>query len=148
VVLGVLASDRLCSTWQARLALHGLAGDELATCLERLVPELHAEALMAVASDLESDSSLSLEAAGDDDWRRCEARLAAHADERLRRLALAALVRQSQRLPGWTELLRSRLDDYRADRSVLVASAAAFRFPTAVPRPAEPESDEAEPVDD
>jgi hypothetical protein len=68
-----------------------------------------------------------------DDWRAVEAGLASHADDRLRRIALAALVAQAKGPAGWTEDLRSRLAIYQTDSSTLVASAAAFTFPPQQP---------------
>jgi hypothetical protein len=55
-----------------------------------------------------------------------ETELAASEDDRLRRLALAALIAQGTATPGWTPDLRARLDIYRRDPSSLVAAAAQF----------------------
>jgi hypothetical protein len=63
--------------------------------------------------------------------RSLERRLAASDDERLRRLALAALVAQAQPPHGWDEVRLTRLRAYRTDRSALVAAAAQFTLPPA-----------------
>lgn len=55
-----------------------------------------------------------------------EEALAAHPDEYLRRIALAALLTQAELPPGWSEERRARLQVYRADPSPLVAAAAQF----------------------
>src|SRR5262249_34972894 len=63
------------------------------------------------------------------EWRAVEAALARDADERFRRIALAALVAQAHSPAGWTDELRTRLAACQADSSPLVAAAAAFTFP-------------------
>ena len=141
VALDVLEIDPLCVTWRVRLAIGGLRGEELAAYFEKLAPDLHAEALMTAANELSSNGTQQFIGAFryvpvptvSDDWQAFETRLAAHSDERLRRIAFAALIAQSQQSSGWTEALRARLETYRADPSRLVASAAAFTFPPPIP---------------
>jgi len=58
-----------------------------------------------------------------------ETSLAGDSDERLRRLALAALVAQGNGPLGWAPELIARLENYRRDESPLVAAAAQFTFP-------------------
>ncbi len=55
-----------------------------------------------------------------------EAALTADPDERLRRLALAALIAQAAPPRGWDEARRERLETFRQDPSPLVAAAAQF----------------------
>ena len=57
-----------------------------------------------------------------------ETTLAKSEDEKLRRLALSALVQKSDRL-GWNQERITRLFAYRQDKSILVAAAAQFTFP-------------------
>jgi hypothetical protein len=58
-----------------------------------------------------------------------ETAFANSADERLRRLALAAVIAQAAGTAGWTPALRERLDVYRRDPAPLVAAAAQFTLP-------------------
>ena len=53
-------------------------------------------------------------------WRRKPARLA---------MALALLLEQAQRADSWSEAYLERLHQYRADRSLMVATVAQFTFP-------------------
>jgi hypothetical protein len=72
-----------------------------------------------------------------------EAALAGQDDERLRRIALAALDAQAGDAYGWTAERLTRLRSFRADPSPLVASAAQFTLPLAEitpPEEHEPES--------
>jgi hypothetical protein len=56
-------------------------------------------------------------------------RLGKHADPRVRRLGLAALVAASAPKDGWSAARRARLDAYRADPSPMVAGPAHFVTP-------------------
>jgi hypothetical protein len=58
-----------------------------------------------------------------------EATLAASADERLRWLAVGALVAQTGQADGWNEERLARLERYQADPAPLVAETAQFIFP-------------------
>ena len=62
------------------------------------------------------------------DLASLETALAGSGDDRLRRIALAALVARSI-AKGWPEECRSRLKVYQRDASALVAAAAQFTFP-------------------
>ncbi len=64
-----------------------------------------------------------------DDLARLEAALAAQADERLRRIALAALIAQSSDHRRWDAERLARLRVFRADASPMVAGAAQFTLP-------------------
>lgn len=123
VVLASLADQPLLVTWTARLIAAGLSGDSLCERLEALAPRLHAESLMTLIGSLANTDSPDLA-----DWSRVERRLGSSDDERLRRVALAALLQQALRA-GWTTELRERLESYRRDPAPLVASAAAVVFP-------------------
>ena len=56
--------------------------------------------------------------------------LAASTDERLRMLALGALIAQSKQSSGWSDEAIARLENYRNDPSPLVAEVAQFTFVT------------------
>jgi hypothetical protein len=56
-------------------------------------------------------------------------RLGGHADPRIRRLGLTALVAAAAPKDGWTTERRARLDVYMADRSPEVAGPASFVWP-------------------
>jgi hypothetical protein len=117
----------MTASLRVELAIGGLPWSDLAGFLEGLAAcgELHADALSVAAAALRSWLPRPDRA----DLERLEARLAGSADERLRRLALAALVAQAE-LPGaWNETRLQRLRAYRADRSPLVAAAAQFTLP-------------------
>jgi hypothetical protein len=89
---------------------------------------LHPDAL-AVALSAVTGSGAA--AADPDDLRQLEAALAAAGDERLRRLALAALIAQCHRPHGWNAERLQRLRSYRLDPAPLVAAAAEFTLPAA-----------------
>lgn len=137
VISQVLSKDPLCVTWRLRLAAVSLSGDELAERLIASNESLHSDALAAVLMTFEGDASDSTIAnllgsrrlVDRTALQQLERRLAGHPDERLRRIALAALIAQSQAFAGWTQELRERLKAYAEDSSPLVASAAAFTFP-------------------
>jgi hypothetical protein len=124
VVLSVLAADPLTARLRADLAVSALPWDELAEQLARMAAtgELHAESLMTAVSGIKG-AAFRTDGA---DLPRFETMLAASPDERLRRLALAALVAQAQGPGGWNEERLARLHSYRADPSPLVAAAAQF----------------------
>src|SRR5439155_1412890 len=84
---------------------------------------LHADAVCAVAQHLEHDFGWPTETLA-----VLERALAASPDERLRRLAVSALVGQSQMPSGWDEARRGRLSAFEADPSPLVAASATFAF--------------------
>lgn len=124
-VLDALADDPLTAAVRASLAVAGLAWGEVPGYLSGLAArgELHPDALAAAALAVLRQSSRPDAAAG---LATLEEALAADADERLRRIALAALVAPGSGPDGWSPESRSRLDAFRRDGSVLVAAAAQF----------------------
>lgn len=129
-VLDVLAGDRLTAILRVKLAIPVLPWTELADLLERLAStgELHADALAAAASALQSWT----QRADRLELQHLESRLAPAADDRLRRIALAALVAQAELPGGWSDARLERLRAYRRDSSPLVAAAAQFTLPDEV----------------
>jgi hypothetical protein len=125
-VISALEGDPLTATIRAQLAVAGLPWEETVSLLARMAAseELYADALMAAVRALETAPP---RAEGSLD--RMEKALAHSTDERLRRLALAALIAQAGAAEGWTEDRRHRLENYRQDPASLVAAAAQFTFP-------------------
>lgn len=124
-VLEALATDPLAVNLRVELAVRALPWDELTALLIRLTEsgEMHPEAL---ALAVQTISYASLDAT---DLENLEAALANNSDERLRRLAFAALVAQSQSPRGWDSERMKRLHSYRTDSSPIVAAAAQFTLP-------------------
>lgn len=142
-VIERLAGDNLCAPWRARLAVPVLKTDELVALLEAVLAAnlLHYETMSAFCQEIAPttpvlggywqnyldsffSASTSLKSP-----EKLEAALNNHADERLRRIALAALVAASRDKRGWTNERRERLTNFQDDASFLVASAAQFIFP-------------------
>ena len=122
-VLDALALDPLTAVPRVRLAMAALPWDELARLLKAMASDrLGPDVLAACVDDLGSRTDGA-------DLARLEAALASSGDERLRRLALAALVARASLAEGWTEECWGRLEAYRRDESLLVAAAAQFTFP-------------------
>ena len=122
-ILAALSQDRLVTSLQVRIILSGLPWDEVATELVQLVDKLHADALI--------QAEIAVQWAyirPDADLSKLEMTLAQSNDERLRRLALAALLAQASQINGWSDALVARLHAYRQDSSPLVAEAAQFTF--------------------
>lgn len=132
-VVAALAADPLTAALRVELGVAALAGAELADFLAGMAAAdaLHADALHAANVAL-GPAALRPDGAGLD---RLEARLAASPDERLRRLALAALVARAQHAGGWDPGRLARLRALRADPSPLVAAAAQFTLPADEERP-------------
>ena len=87
---------------------------------------LHSEALSSAVSAVAKTADWS----DGDRWDVLADESAAEADERLRRLALAALVAAAIGASrGWDDDRLARLEAFRADRSPLVAGVAQFTFP-------------------
>jgi hypothetical protein len=127
--LGALEAGPLTITLRVRLAGWYLGADDLAEYFERVSArqEWHDEALMvACATTSDQDDRLSVE-----QWRAIEGRLSISADERLRRLAFAALKAWAARAGDWEGAPLERLRAYRADPAPLVAAAAPFTLPAA-----------------
>lgn len=126
-VLEVLAGDPLTISLRVALAIAALPWNEVATFLVEAAAtgQLHAEALQRACVMLQEVTNRPDFA----DLGQLEAALATSEDERLRYIALAALLAQAQQSRGWTEELRARLQHYRTDQAILVAGAAQFIFP-------------------
>lgn len=126
-VLEALATDPLTISLRVELAVQALPWHELAAMLANTVAsgELHAEALAIAAQAITQAASRS----DATDLAQFEADLARCSDERLRRLAFAALVAQSQPPRGWNDERLARLQSYRTDPAPMVAAAAQFTFP-------------------
>ncbi len=122
-ILAALSQDRLTISLRLGLILLGLPWQEVAPELIRLTDSLHADAL-AKAQLVIQQATRRPEA----DLLSLEMTLAASDDERLRRLALSALLAQSRQARGWSDALIERLSLYRSDPSPLVAEAAQFTF--------------------
>jgi hypothetical protein len=125
-LLQTLTEDRLTVSLRVRLAFRYLPMEELIALLQSLSQsnELHAEALMELCRHIEEQSRFELA-----DWEAFEAAFATSEDERLRRLAFAALRAQNAKIGHWDEAHLARLKTYRADPSALVAAAAEFTLP-------------------
>jgi hypothetical protein len=117
-VLNVLATDPLAAGLRVNLAIAALPGEELVVLFEQLVEvgEMHAEVLFDAVQKIRSCNH---------DLTHVEVTLATSEDERLRRLALAALVVQSQK-NGWNVENKEKLHVFRHDPSPMVAAAAQF----------------------
>ncbi len=125
-LLQVLAEDRLTLSLRVRLAFQYVPMENLIAFFQSLSQrnEWHAEALIEACRHMEGQSRFEL-----DEWNTFEAAFAASADERLRRLAFAALKAQTMKMGHWDEEHLARLKTYRADPSALVAAAAEFTLP-------------------
>ncbi len=126
-VLAVLAGDPLTISLRVDLAIAALPWHEVVTFLVEAATagQLHAGALNRACGLLQEVTNRPDSA----DLGQLESALATSGDERLRYIALAALLAQAQLTVGWTEELRVRLEYYRADQTTLVASMAQFIFP-------------------
>lgn len=126
-VLEALDADAPTAGLRVELAADTLSGTELAGWLADLAGSgaLHADAVTAAV--LAFDSAAGRPDAGGLD--AVEDALARHPDDRLRRLAVAALVARAGHGPGWDADRLARLHAYRDDPSPLVAAAAQFTFP-------------------
>ena len=129
-VLLALANDPLTITLRARLAVLALPAGELAEFFDNAAGSgaLHADALAAAIGTLAQIAAWQ----GPTVMEKIERSLAEHPDERLRRLAFAALAAATEPNQSWSENQLERLAKYRRDPSHLVAGAAEFTFPVAV----------------
>ncbi len=126
-VLAVLARDALTVGIRIALAAATLSWRELAELFSGLADsEFHADAVAAGTAALEA----WLRRPDAADLEQLETALAGSRDERLRRLAVAALAAQSRLPGGWSTARLQRLRAYRADAAPLVAAAAQFILPT------------------
>lgn len=142
-ILAVLSEDRLTCSLRVSLIIAGLPWKEVMPALMDLADDLHADALIwaerAIQSIVpESGYSYSTDEfentlreacqRPDADLYELEKGLIASDDERMRRLALAALVTQVNQAGGWTDERIARLQAFQRDPSPLVAEAAQFTF--------------------
>lgn len=129
-VMAALATDPLTLGLRIELAITSLPWDEVATMLSEAAATgaLHADALSQACDMLRTVRGRYGNAGRPDskEMSRLETMLATSQDERLRRIALAALVVQAEASKGWSAEQRARLEVYRADTSPLVAAAAQF----------------------
>lgn len=118
-VLNALSADPLTARLRAEIALAGLAVADAGASLGALAAtnELHAEATMGAVAAAQSRPAREAEV--------LEQYLAGSGDERLRRVALAALVAVGNE-SGWDGARRERHGVYCRDTSPLVAAAAQF----------------------
>ncbi len=126
-ILSVLAIDPLTVVIQIKLAVVTLSWNELAQFFIDLnnKQQLHPDALVTAVRSIESIYQRQDIA----EIINLETTLAASEDEKLRRIALAALIAQTNSHLGWDRDRVDRLLKYRQDRSILVAAAAQFTFP-------------------
>jgi len=122
-ILAALSQDRLVTSLQVRAILSGLPWEEVITELVQLADRLHPDALVQAEIAIQQAYTRP-----DADLSKLEMTLAQSNDERLRRLALSALLAQSSQINGWSDALVARLHAYRQDSSPLVAEAAQFTF--------------------
>jgi len=124
-VLHALSPDPALAGLCAELAASALPAAALSAWFGQAADMLHAGSLPRAVAALEATHGLRPE-----ELEAVEAALASERDERLRRLALAALRAQASSLRlGWTAERLARLEVFRADPSPLVAEAAQFTFP-------------------
>ena len=129
-ILAALAVDPLTIGLRIELAIAALPWDEIANILTEAATTgaLHADALQQACETLGQvvDRYSKISRPDCQKMIHLEEQLAASNDERLRRIALAALVAQTKESNTWNAEQRIRLQTYRADPSSLVAAAAQF----------------------
>lgn len=126
-VMDVLATSPVTTLLRLQLAISSFPVAELLAFFVDLVAknELHAKALTQACEYIDRGfTRFDLS-----ELEHLEKTLAASEDERLRYLALALLLEQAQRAGSWSEAYLARLQQYRADRSLMVATEAQFTFP-------------------
>ncbi|RUT04400.1 hypothetical protein DSM106972_046280 [Dulcicalothrix desertica PCC 7102] len=118
-----MQEDPLTTSLQVDIAIYAFSWEELARFFQQLALEgkMHHEVLFRAVQGLEqiiirNDTSELI---------RLEEILAPSDDEKLRRIALAALIAQSQ-VRGWNNVLKQRLYAFRNDPSPMVAEKAQF----------------------
>ncbi|GHO88683.1 hypothetical protein [Dictyobacter formicarum] len=124
IIQAVLAEDPLTITWRLKILFWGLPWPEVIQGIIQLGPQLHADALVTAEGLIDQISRRP-----DANLAELEAALATQADERLRRLALSALLAQTRQARGWNDEYIQRLQTYQHDSSPLVAEQAQFTFP-------------------
>ena len=128
-ILSVLAIDPLTISIQIELAVKFLPWNELTQFFIDINNrgELHADALFIATHSLNYIGAYRQKDI--EEIINLEITLAASKDEKLRRLALSALIAQTNDRLGWNQARLDRLLVYRQDKSTLVAAAAQFTFP-------------------
>lgn len=125
LILNVLKSDPLSLSMRLRLIFKYLPWQALRQELLDLGPNMHADALVKAEALVEE-----LPRRPDINLMELELDFENSDDEKIRRLALSALLARSKRVvEGWTDELRERLQVYQEDQSPLVAEAANSVFP-------------------
>ena len=122
-ILAALSEDQLTISLRIVIIIMGLPWQEVAQELVQLSSKLHADALKKAQQAIQQASRRP-----DADLFHLEMTIAGSSDERLRRLALSALIAQAKQADGWSEERIARLQAYREDTSPLVAEAAQFTF--------------------
>ena len=132
-VLDVLKQDVLATRLSIMLAVTALPIEELIAYFIQLATEntLHAGLLAYACTLLENPQTRTDPA----DLARVEGALRTSSDERLRRLAFAALLGLAHTAQGWTQEYLTLQQQYRSDPSPLVAEFALF---TASPLDSDP----------
>ncbi|VEP18984.1 conserved hypothetical protein [Hyella patelloides LEGE 07179] len=126
-ILSVMAIDPLTASLRIQLAIASLPWKEVGQFLIELSNkgELHADALTtainAIATVNRRGDLVNID--------ELETILNNSEDEKLRRIALSALIAQANTILGWNQARIDRLLSYRQDNSILVAAAAQFTFP-------------------
>jgi hypothetical protein len=123
-VLDVLELDALATRLSLGIAITALPIEELVTYFTHLATDgrLHAGMLAYACPALETPQGRTELA----DFIHLEKAFRSSSDEKLRRLAFAALVRIARSARGWTEECLILQRQYRSDPSLLVADAALF----------------------
>ncbi len=127
--LSLLESDIMTVSLRVELAVAAIPWRELAGFFTELNNrgELHADALNTAIMAI---NKFFNQWWGDGQgMRELEDALAVSEDEKLRRIALAALITRTESRSGWDREAVRRLLRYRQDRSPLVAGKALFTFP-------------------
>ncbi len=123
-VLAVLEQDTLATRLSIMIAITVLPIEELIAYFARLATEgtLHAGLLAYACTMLESSDARTDPA----EFAHLERALRNSPDERLRRLAFAALIGLARTAQGWTQDCLTLQQQYRSDSSPLVAEFALF----------------------
>ena len=124
-IIRVLETDPLTLKFRLQYVFQTLPWSKFRSEFSKLTPLLHADALVACEKLIEQELGSRVDARLDE----LESEFGASTDERLRRLGLAALVALSKKREGWTEEMRTKLETYQKDESLLVREAAVFVFP-------------------
>lgn len=127
-VIEAMQEDPLTTTLQVDIAIYVLPWEELAAFFQQLAIEgkMHYEVLFRAIQGLEQITIRK----DINELIHLEQLLAPSDDEKLRRIALAALITQSN-VQGWNNELKQRLYAFRNDPSLMIAEKAQF---TILPR--------------